>query len=114
MSEAEQPARGEDGQGVPAHLTTASNEFEADMILGRLSEAGVNAWQEGALGPRSTGFGSCDIYVEEQDLDAARSALESAEGVSEADVIAAEQEDAAQREHPDGGESPDSPPDRGA
>jgi hypothetical protein len=71
---------------VSEYLMTVANEFEADMILSRLAEAGVRAVQEGPLGPRAEGFGTRDIYVEEIDLDRAREALEAAEDISEEEL----------------------------
>ena len=68
------------------HLTTASSEFEAEIILERLSEAGVQAVQQGPLAPRVGYPGGRDIYVEEQDLDRARAALKAAEGFSEEEL----------------------------
>jgi hypothetical protein len=72
-------------------LTTVSNEAEAHMLLERLSEAGVRAWPSGL--PQ---FPARDIYVEEADLERAREALQAA-GLSEAELVQAEEEDAAAR-----------------
>jgi transcriptional/translational regulatory protein YebC/TACO1 len=68
------------------YLTTATNEFEADMILERLAEAGVRAVEQGTLGPRAGGTGALDIHVEERDLDRAREALKAAEDVSDEEL----------------------------
>jgi Putative prokaryotic signal transducing protein len=60
-------------------LTTAGNEFEADMVCGLLSEAGIRAMQQlsntGVAG-RVGGGGARDIYVEERDLERAREILD--------------------------------------
>lgn len=68
------------------YLTTASNEFEADMILARLSDAGVPAVEQGTLGPRAGGTGARDIFVEEHDLARAREALKAAEDVTDEEL----------------------------
>jgi hypothetical protein len=70
------------------YLTTGSNEIEADIIMSRLSEAGIHAWQQGALGGRPGYAGPRDIYVEEADLEAARDALRAAQDVDENELIA--------------------------
>jgi hypothetical protein len=59
-------------------VATASNEMEAELICGRLADAGVRSMQElanNAIGGRFGGGGQRDVYVEEQDLEAAREAL---------------------------------------
>jgi Putative prokaryotic signal transducing protein len=60
-------------------LTTVSNEFEAQMVVGLLSDAGIHSMQElggaGAAG-RVGGGGARDVYVAEQDLDRAREVLD--------------------------------------
>lgn len=63
---------------MSSYLTTASNEFEADVILGRLALADVRAWQEGTLGPRAGMAGARDIYVEPGDFERARDVLREA------------------------------------
>jgi len=72
---------------VSRYLTTGSNEIEADIIVGRLSEAGIVAWQQGALGGRPGYAGARDVYVEEVDLEAAREALKAAQDVDEDELI---------------------------
>jgi hypothetical protein len=56
-------------------VATAANEFEAEMLCGVLSEAGIESTQElsntGVAG-RFGGGGARDIYVREQDLERAR------------------------------------------
>jgi hypothetical protein len=73
---------------VSRYLTTASNEFEADIILSRLSEAGLSAWQQGELGSRPGYTGARDIYVDEVDLESAREALKDAQDVDDDELIA--------------------------
>lgn len=71
-------------------LATAANSIEADIILSRLADAGIHGWPMDAtpIWRRGGGGGACDIYVEEADLDRARRALEDAESVGEAELIA--------------------------
>jgi len=78
---------------VNRHLTTASNAFEADIILSRLAEAGIHAWTQneagvggGLAGPGMVGH--VDIYVDEPDLEAAKRVLVAAQSVSEDELIA--------------------------
>lgn len=71
------------------HLASAANEFEADMIIARVAEAGIHAWpsDSGSFG-RGGGGGPRDVYVDEADLATARAALANAESVSEAELAA--------------------------
>ena len=76
-----------DGDGeTPRHLTSAGTEFEADIILERLSEAGIQAVQQGPLAPRGGYPSARDIYVDERDLERAHAALKAAEGFSEEEL----------------------------
>jgi hypothetical protein len=65
-------------------LTTASSEFEAQMISDRLGDAGVQVLIEGAGSPRPSG-GPRDIYVDDGDFERAHEALRSARGEDDAD-----------------------------
>jgi hypothetical protein len=59
-------------------VATASNEMEAALICGRLADAGIQAMEQLAntgIGGRFGGGGARDVYVEEEDLEAARQAL---------------------------------------
>lgn len=59
-------------------LTTASSEFEAHAIRGRLTEAGIPILAQGAL--QDAGemlLKGRDIYVNDQDLERAKSILAS-------------------------------------
>jgi hypothetical protein len=67
--------------GVSRYLTTASSEFEANIIEDRLSAAGIRVLVEGyAARGNVPGSGARDIYVDDPDLDRAREALGEAEG----------------------------------
>jgi putative signal transducing protein len=72
------------GNDMNRHLATAANELEADMILARMSEAGIRAWPT-SIGAFGRG-GPRDIYVDEGDIDRARKALEASESVDEAEL----------------------------
>jgi len=63
-------------------VATAANEFEAEMVCGVLSEAGIESSMELAttgMGGRIGGGGARDIYVREEDLERAREALSATE-----------------------------------
>jgi type III secretory pathway lipoprotein EscJ len=66
-------------------VTTVNNEFEANMVIGLLSDAGINSMQElsgAGVAGRVGGGGARDVYVAAPDFDQAREVLEekSAEG----------------------------------
>jgi hypothetical protein len=64
-------------------LTTTTNEFEADLVCGLLSDAGIQAMQQltnTGIGGRVGGGGARDVYVEERDLERAREILKDAAG----------------------------------
>lgn len=66
------------------YLTTASSEFEADAIRGRLSEAGIQVLEQGPLDKVGAAFvHSRDIYVDDRDLERSKTALRASEGVDE-------------------------------
>jgi len=59
-------------------VATAENEFEAEMLCGVLSEAGIESSMELAntgVAGRFGGGGARDIYVRAEDLERAREAL---------------------------------------
>ncbi|HUH81930.1 MAG TPA: DUF2007 domain-containing protein [Solirubrobacteraceae bacterium] len=59
-------------------IATAENEFEAEMLCGVLTEAGIESSMELAntgVAGRFGGGGTRDIYVREEDLERAREAL---------------------------------------
>jgi hypothetical protein len=81
------------------HLTTAANQPEAESISSMLRSAGIAAVIQGdaALAWRAPAIRGRDIYVEEEDLDRARELLNSGGGISEAELIEAEEADATAR-----------------
>ncbi len=80
-------------------LTTVNGQPVAEIVCAQLREAGIRVVNKGyALSAERATFGPQDIYVEERDLDRAREVLKAAEGVSEDDLIKAEEEDAARRD----------------
>jgi hypothetical protein len=81
-------------------LTSTSNEFEAEVIVGRLVDAGIAGEVRGQIQTRSGGYvqGGRDVFVEEDQLDRARSVLSEAEGVSE-DELARLAEEAGREGH---------------
>jgi len=69
-------------------VATAANEFEAELISGALSEAGIESTMELAntgIGGRFGGGGARDIYVREEDLERAKEALKGVEDEGEED-----------------------------
>jgi hypothetical protein len=82
-------------------LTTVSSRPESDLISARLREAGIEAVAKGGpLSAEASGLGPHDIYVEDADLGRARDVLQAHEGISEDELVKAEEEDAAARHHP--------------
>jgi hypothetical protein len=77
-------------------LVRASTEFEADAILDRLADAGVQAVSKGG----AYAWGAKDIYVEEGELETAREALANARSFSDDEL--AEQSEQAFREATEG------------
>jgi Putative prokaryotic signal transducing protein len=66
-------------------VTTVSNEMEAALVCGRLSDAGIRAMAQlsnSGAGGRFGGGGARDVYVEEQNFDRALELL-NAEDVSD-------------------------------
>ena len=79
------------------YLTTASSEFEAGAIRGRLAEAGIHVLEQGSMDERGVEFAhSREIYVDDRDLDRAKTALSSNEGFDE-DELARLSEEAYRR-----------------
>lgn len=73
---------------------TASSEFEASAIRGRLSEAGIQALEQGPLDDSGVVFAhSRDIYVDDRDLERAKTTLRASEGLDE-DELARQSEEA--------------------
>jgi hypothetical protein len=84
----------------PLHLTTAGTTFEAEIIIERLAEAGIQAVPLESTDPRVGMLGRCDIYVQEPDIARARAVLEADESFSEDELVRLEEEDAARRHIP--------------
>lgn len=63
-------------------VATAANEFEAELLSGVLTEAGIESTMELAntgMGGRFGGGGARDIYVREEDVERAQEALKGLE-----------------------------------
>lgn len=61
-------------------LKTVENEFEADLIVGLLADAGIRSMQRlggSGVAGRIGGGGARDICVAEDDLDRAHEVLDS-------------------------------------
>jgi hypothetical protein len=75
-------------------VASATTELEAEMIRGRLSEAGIKSMLKpsGSSAYRSgwRAGGACEVCVEQQDLDRAREVL-SSEIISEDELIREEE-----------------------
>jgi hypothetical protein len=67
-------------------VTTASNEIEADIIVGRLADAGIHAWASDPIASRRGMNNPHDIYVDDTDLDAAKRVLVEAEDIDEGEL----------------------------
>jgi hypothetical protein len=77
-------------------LMTVSNGPEAELIVARLREAGIDAVARGgALAAYLMDLGTHEVYVEDHDLERARALIGADEGVSEAELLQAEEESAA-------------------
>jgi hypothetical protein len=65
-------------------LTSTAAPFEADVIVGRLTDAGIAAFVKAPIQSRMGDVvGGRDVYVEEALLDRAREVLAEGSGVSE-------------------------------
>jgi Putative prokaryotic signal transducing protein len=78
---------------VNRFVTQVGSEAQARVVVGRLAEAGIHGWPSGS----SRVGGMRDIYVDDVDWERAREVLQEAEDFSEAELIQAEEEDAARR-----------------
>jgi hypothetical protein len=77
-------------------VATVANEAEAEMICGRLLEAGIHAVAQRTIGGPEWGWsGGRYVYVDEADLDRARALLESDQGSFSEDELARLSEEAA-------------------
>ncbi len=64
-------------------VKTATNEFEADVFVGLLSDAGIRAMQRlggSGVAGRIGGGGERDVCVSADDFDRAREVLEASQG----------------------------------
>ncbi|MCL2770552.1 MAG: hypothetical protein FWD42_10685 [Solirubrobacterales bacterium] len=94
-------AEGESERGELRVAGTASSAPEAELMCQRLADVGIHAiWQRAIGGPSWGESGGQYVYVRADQLDRAREILEAGEGISEADLIEAEEEDAARRRSP--------------
>jgi hypothetical protein len=70
-------------------VATVANEAEAELLCGRLSQAGIHAVSQRTIGgPEWGSSGGRYVYVDETDLDRARALLKSAEGSISDDELA--------------------------
>lgn len=63
-------------------LMSAANEFEADIVVGLLHDAGIESFQRlggSGVAGRVGGGGSRDVLVAETDFERAREVLDSAQ-----------------------------------
>jgi hypothetical protein len=68
-------------------VATAANAAEADLIRGRLAEAGIAAISQRSIGGPEWGMsGGQYMYVEASHLDRAREILSEAEGLSDEEL----------------------------
>ena len=83
------------------YLTTASDELQQSVIVGRLSEAGIRcmAGSSGGTGLRRGAGGSRDVYVMAANLERARALLKADEAPFDEDELARLSEEAG-KEHP--------------
>jgi hypothetical protein len=76
-------------------VATVANEAEAEMVCGRLSDAGIHAISQRTIGGPEWGWsGGRYVYVSEVDLDRASALLESEEGSFSEDELARLSEEA--------------------
>jgi hypothetical protein len=80
-------------------VTTATDEMQQSLVLGRLSEAGIRCKGGGANNPRFGAGGPRDVYVYAADLERARAVLKEDEGGFDEDELARLSEEAG-RDHP--------------
>jgi len=78
-------------------LTMAPTNFEAEIILERLAEAGIQAFPIKSQDPRVAMLGQFDIFVKPSDLEPARKVLDEDQSISEDELVKFEEEDAKRR-----------------
>jgi hypothetical protein len=79
-------------------IVASARQMEADIIIGRLSDAGIRCMH----GPSLGGFGrgmpqTLDVYVNANDLDRARTVLEEDQGGFDEDELARLSEEAGKQ-----------------
>jgi hypothetical protein len=80
-------------------VTTATDEMQQSLILGRLAEAGIHCMGGGSNLPRFGAGSPHDVYVYAADLERARAVLKEDEGGFDEDELARLSEEAG-KEHP--------------
>ncbi len=82
-------------------VTSVASEPEAELVVERLSEAGISAIAQRAIGGPQWGYsGARDVFVGEQDLERARELLASEEGSFSDEELGRLSEEAIQHEGP--------------
>jgi hypothetical protein len=82
-------------------LTSVASEPEAELVVARLSEAGISAIAQRAIGGPQWGYsGARDVVVGEDDLERARELLASEEGSFSDEELGRLSEEAVQHEAP--------------
>lgn len=77
-------------------LLTTENGPQAELIRGRLQDAGISALTHGGgLAAYTQESGAQEIYVGDDDLERAREVLKSYEGVSDQELVEAQEQAAA-------------------
>jgi len=82
-------------------LTSVASEPEAELVVERLSAAGISAIAQRTIGGPQWGFsGARDVFVDEQDLERAHEVLASEEGSFSDEELGRLSEEAVQHEGP--------------
>ncbi len=78
-------------------LTSVASEPEAELVVERLSAAGISAIAQRTIGGPQWGFsGARDVFVDEQDLERAHEVLASEEGTFSDEELGRLSEEAVQ------------------
>jgi hypothetical protein len=82
-----------DGDGLK--IVASANPMEADIIMGRLTDAGIRCMPSPGLGGYGRGMPQTrDVYVNANDLERARAVLKEDEGGFDEDELARLSEEA--------------------
>ncbi len=82
-------------------LTSVASEPEAELVVARLSEAGISAIAQRSIGGPQWGYsGARDVFVGEEDLERAHEVLASEEGSFSDEELGRLSEEAVQGETP--------------